>query len=394
MAYLKHALAGLILAAVAAGCAAKEKPKPPAPRVIVSYPLQRQVVDWDDYVGQFQAVNAVDVRPRVSGYIQSIAFKDGQNVRAGQLLFQIDPRPYEALVSQAQGQVAHATAALTDAKVELTRAKALLAAKATSQQDFDTRKATELQDEADLKTAQANLKTAQLNLAFTHVTAPISGRISDARATVGNLVTQDTTVLTSIVSLDPIRFTFEGPESLFLKYKREGASGHGAGGPPVQIRLQDEPTYRWSGRLEFVDNALDSSSGTIRARAIVNNPSLFLTPGMFGHMRLLGSQPYLGLLVPDQAIVQDQAREIVYVVDPKGVVAQRVVQTGPIIDGLRVIRSGIDASDRVVIDGVVRAHPGLKVTAQSGRITPVPDAAAAAPDTAPPAASATFAGVQ
>lgn len=390
MAFRTHVLASILLAALAAGCAAKEKPQPKPTTVVVAQPLQRQVQDWDDYVGQFEAVNDVSIRPRVSGYIQSIAFKDGQTVRAGQVLFQIDPRPYQALLAQAQGQLAHAQAALTDAKVEMKRAQALLAAKAGSQQDYDTRAATEHQDEADLASAQASVKTAQLNVNFTKVTSPISGRISDARATVGNLVTQDTTILTTVVSLDPIRFNFEGPESLFLKYKRQVADGRKeAGGAPVEIRLQDEPTYRWPGHLEFIDNALDTSSGTIRARAIVRNPSNFLTPGMFGHMRLLGSQPYTGMLIPDQAIVQDQSRQLVYVV-ARGVVSQKVVTLGPLIDGLRVVRTGLAPTDWVVIDGITRAHPGGKVTPKTGRIQPQADETAAAPDTAPPPSSATF----
>ncbi|HWE46324.1 MAG TPA: efflux RND transporter periplasmic adaptor subunit [Caulobacteraceae bacterium] len=390
MASRTHVLASLLLAALAAGCAAKQKPQPKPNLVVVAQPLQRQVQDWDDYVGQFEAVNDVSVRPRVSGYIQSLGFKDGQNVKAGQLLFQIDPRPYQALLSQAQGQLAHAKAALADAKVELNRAQALLAAKAGSQQDYDTRAATEHADEADLATADANVKTAQLNVSFTRVTAPISGRISDARATVGNLVTQDSTILTTIVSLDPIRFNFEGPESLFLKYKRQAAGGRSeAGGAPVEIRLQDEPTYRWPGHLEFIDNALDTSSGTIRARAIVRNPSNFLTPGMFGHMRLLGSQPYTGMLIPDQAVVQDQSRQLIYVV-AHGVVGQRVVTLGPLIDGLRVVRSGLQPTDWVVIDGITRAHPGGKVTVRNGRIQPQADDSGTEPDTAPPPSSATF----
>jgi RND family efflux transporter MFP subunit len=390
----KLGLAAWVLCALAAGCAPPAKPAPKPPRVTVAQPLQRQVMDWDDYVGQFEAVNNVQVRPRVSGYVQSLAFKDGQNVRAGQLLFQIDPRPYQALVDQAKGQLAHASAALNDAKVELARSKKLLDAKAGSQQDYDTRAATEHTAEADLASAQANVRTALLNLSFTRVTASVSGRVSDARATVGNLVTQDQTVLTTIVSLDPIRFSFEGPESLFLKYKRQGLAGRSNAVPPVQIRLQDEAAYRWTGRLEFVDNALDNSSGTIRARAIVANPGAFLTPGMFGHMRLLGSQPYVGMLIPDQAIVQDQSRQIVYVVLANGEVAQRVVQTGPLVDGLRVIRSGIGPSERVVIDGIARAHPGAKVTAVNGQITLAPSVEEAAPDTAPPAASATIATAQ
>ena len=301
MVFFRRVWAVLSLGVVAA-CGAKVAPQPPPPTVVVALPLQRQVEDWDDFVGQFESPASVDVRPRVSGYVTAIGFKDGQNVAKGQLLFQIDPRPYQALYEQAKAQVGHAAATLADAKVELTRSQQLLTARATSQQDVDTRLATEHTAEADLLAAKAAERTAGLNLDFTRVISPISGRASDAKALPGNLVTQDATILTSVVALNPIRFRFTGPEALFLKYKRQNLIG-GAAQPPVQIRLQDEADYRWSGKLAFVDNAFDTSSGVISAYALVANPSGLLAPGMFGHMRLLGSQPYVGMLIPDQAIV-------------------------------------------------------------------------------------------
>ncbi len=356
--------------------------------MVTAQPLQRSVEDWDDFVGQFESPASVAVRPRVTGYVTAVAFRDGQQVRKGQLLFQIDARPYQAAYDQAKAGLARAEAALADAKVELARSQALLAVRATSQQDVDTRQATERTAAADVEAAKAALQTAALNLGFTHVTAPISGRASDSKAMPGNLVTQDQTVLTSIVSLDPIRFRFTGPEAEFLKYKRENLLGDGAQ-PAVQIRLQDEADYRWPGKLAFVDNAFDTSSGVISAYALVSNPNGFLTPGMFGHMRLQGSRPYLGLLVPDEAIVTDQSREVVYVVGRDGKAAARAVELGPVVDGLRVIRRGLTPADRVVIDGVQNAHPGKPVTVRAGEITPKPDA----PDApqSPPASSATFA---
>ena len=375
------------LIGLAAGCARKT-PSPPPPTVVAAPPLQRQVSDWDDYVGRFEATDSVDVRPRVSGYVQRVSFKDGQLVRRGQPLFQIDPRPYQAALDQAAGQEARAAATLEDAKVELARSQALLAAKATSQQDVDSRRAAELQAEADLKAARAQVATARLNLGFTHIVAPIEGRISDSRAQPGNLVTQDSTVMTTVVALDPIRFAFQAPEDLLLKYQRANGR-NGSDGAPVQIRLQDETSYSWNGRIAFVDNAVDNGSGTIRAYALAPNHALFLKPGMFGHMRLQSSTPHAALLVPDQAVVTDMTRQLLDVVTPGGVVAQRPVQLGPLVEGLRVVRSGLQASDRVIISGIQRARPGEKVTVIAGRIAPNPGAAAQ-PDLGPPPGSATF----
>ncbi len=378
----------VVAAGVLTACAAKETPQPPPPLVVVAQPLQRSVEDWDDFVGQFESPGSVEVRPRVSGYVTALGFRDGQDVTKGQLLFQIDPRPYQAALDLANAQTGRAEATLADAKVELARSRALLAARATSQQDVDTRLATEHTAQADVAAAQAAERTAALNLSFTHVTAPISGRASDAKAQPGNLVTQDATVLTSIVSLDPIRFRFTGAEAAFLKYKRENIIGGGLA-PPVQIRLQDETDYRWPGKLAFVDNAFDSASGVISAYALVDNPARFLTPGMFGHMRLRGSHPYLGLLVPDQAVVTDQSRQVLYVIGPNNVVIQKGVQIGPLVDGLRVIRSGVLPTDRVIIDGVQHARPGKPVTVKTGEIRPQ-----TAPTEAPAAeasSSATFA---
>ena len=384
-----------VLAMLLASCA-KPAPPPPAPPVVfVSKPLQSDIVDWDDYVGRFEAINSVDIRPRVTGYLQSIAFTDGQIVKKGELLFVIDPRPYQAALDQAKGQALHAQAALFNAQTIFNRAKILVVDKAISQQEYDTDEANEKQAEADLAAAKATVATAALNLNFTRVTAPLSGRISDRRVAPGNLVTQDTTILTNITDLDPIRFTFDGAESLYLKYEREAQAGRRPQSRnfanPVQIKLQDQPNYAIKGRMDFVDNTLDPNSGTIRGRAVVPNPNYILTPGMFGHLRLLGSGTYKGLLIPDEAVTAQQSDEVVYVVGPDDKVQEKKVQLGPIVDGLRVVRGGLDPNDRVVVDGVQRAKVGIKVTTKPGQIKRSESGASPSPaDLAPPSSSATF----
>jgi len=385
----------IVLLAFCAGCSARKPAPAPAPAVLVSKPLQRKLVDWDDFVGRFVAVNSVDIRPRVSGYLQSVGFRDGQIVRKGQVLFIIDPRPYQAALDQARGQEAHAASSVSNARIELTRARNLLADRVIAEQEYETRLAAEQQASADLLAAQAAVRSAALNLEFTRVTAPLNGRASDRRVAPGNLVVQDTTILTNVTDLDPIWFTFDGAESLYLKYEREARMGtrpesrnHAN---PVEIRLQDQTGYVIKGKMDFVDNALDPNSGTIRGRAVVPNPDYTLTPGMFGHLRLLGSGTYDGLLIPDDAVTTQQSDEIVFVVGAGSVIEQRKVTLGPLVDGLRVVRAGIGPRDEVVIDGVQRAKVGARVSARPGQITPPnPGQAPAAEDLAPPPAAATL----
>ncbi len=368
-------LAFFALLALAA-CGQKPKPNAALPVITVSQPLQKEVVDWDDFVGRFEAVDQVDVRPRVSGYLTRIGFTDGEVVKKGQVLFEIDPRPYAAALDQAKAQSQRAQATLQNARTALERGKALLAARAISQEEFDTRQATERQATADLAAADANVRNADLNLGFTKVTAPLGGRVSDRKVAVGNLVNADNTVLTTIVSLDPIRFTFDGSEALYLKYQRDNRSGGRTSSRqaanPVLIRLQDEAEYRWKGHMDFVDNTLSSGTGTIRGRAVVDNPGNFLTPGMFGHLRLLGSAPYTALLVPDRAVQTDQTIQVLYVLGADGVVHQQQVDPGPVVGGLRVIKSGLKPTDQVVIDGMTRVKPGDKAKSVTGEIKPRP----------------------
>jgi RND family efflux transporter MFP subunit len=363
-------------AAGLAGCA-KKPPAPPPPAVSVAQPLRMNIVDWDDYDGQFIAVDSVDIRPRVSGYLLSVGFKDGDMVHKGQVLFQIDPRPYVAALDQAKGVEAHDQAALINAQQQLVRGRTLVAAHAISQQAFELLEDTERQAAADLVTAKANVATQALYVEWTRVTAPLSGRISDRRVAPGNLVTQDTTILTNITSIDPIWFLFTGSEALYLKSQHQAQNGARASSrhapTPVEIQLLDEPTYRWRGRLDFVDNQIDPNSGAIRQRAVIENPGNFLTPGMFGHLRLLGSGPYIGLLIPDAAITSDLNQKVVLVLGQDGVLHEKAITLGPIYRGLRVIRTGLAPGDLVVIDQLNRAKPGLKITPKRSLISPGPE---------------------
>jgi RND family efflux transporter MFP subunit len=375
-----------LLSALLAACGGGAPESPPPPAVTVATPLAMEVRDWDDYVGRFEAIDNVEVKPRVTGYLQGVHFRDGDTVRRGQLLFTIDPRPAQAQLDQARAQLARAEATLANARTELARSRTLAEARAASTEEVEQRLAAVRSGEADVAAARANVRAQALTLGFTRVTAPISGRISQRRVDPGNAVTADQTVLTTIVSTDPLHFAFDGSEALLLRYQRERAAGIGS---EVRIRLQDETQYVHRGRLDFVDNAIDPGAGTIRARALVPNPDGFLKPGMFGHLQLAGSPPYRALLVPDTAIVTDAARRLVYVVGRDGKVAGHPVQLGPLVGDLRVIRSGIAPNDRVVIDGIQRAQPGQQVTARMGRIQPPPAGEPDAPT--PPATPASIA---
>jgi RND family efflux transporter MFP subunit len=354
---------------------------PTAPMVTVAAPLERQVNQWDDYVGRFEASRSVEVRPRVSGQVVGVHFTDGQIVQKGQLLFTVDPRPFTAALAEARASVASAQAQLTLAETNLGRAKRLLEAEAVSQANVDQLTAEVRSARAALAAAQARVQSRALDVEFAYVRAPISGRISDRRIDPGNIVGANDTLLTTINALDPIYFTFDVPESLFLKTARQRQAGEGSG-QLAEIRLQDEAAYNWKGRLDFTDNGISQNSGTIRARAVVPNPNYFLAPGMFGNMRLADGGPSNALLVPDAAIRTDQARKIVLVVGKDNMVAAKPVETGPLVGGLRVVRSGLTKADRVIVQGVQFAMPGTKV---NPRVTQVKPAEAAAPASPPPA---------
>jgi RND family efflux transporter MFP subunit len=351
-------------------CSEEALPPDPPPTVKVAAPIVREVTDWDDYAGRFEAVDSVEIRPRVSGLLEAVHFRDGQNVRKGQLLFTIDPRPAAAELAQSQAQLARAKAAQVNAAAAYKRGRSLSEQNLISEANLELLAAAHLQAEADVEAAQANVRSNSLNLEFTRVVAPLDGHISRHRLAPGNLVQAGVTLLTTIVTLDPIRFVFDAPESALLKYKRQQAGAPGKNA--VDIRLQDERDYRWKGHIEFIDNALDQSSGTIRARALVENPDGFLTPGMFGHMRRFESQPVKAMLIPDESIVNDQTRQVAYVVGEDGIVQQRTIEMGRLIDGMRVVRAGLTTGDRVIISGVQRARPGRKVTPEVAQMTAFP----------------------
>ena len=391
---LRTILATTAVLALAA-CSKGGPPPRPTPQVTVAVPLQRDVVDWDEYVGRFEAIQDVELRPRVSGTIDRVLFANGQHVRAGEILFTIDPRPYLATLAQARAQVAKAQAALTNAQSELARADKLLAAEAVSKEEYETKLANVRSAQADLGAARANVSTAQLNLGFTSVRSPITGIVSDRRVSKGNYATEAQTVLTRVVSTDPIWFSFEGAESFYLKYLRQdkaGERGSSRSTPnPVEVQLADESGYKWHGRMEFVDNAIDPNSGTIRAHAVIANPDGFLTPGLFGRARLLGSGTYHAMLVPDEAIITDQTRKLVYVVGKDGKVVPRPIETGPQVEGLRVVKSGLAPTEHVVIEGITTLQPGAEVKANLVKMRP--KAADTSPgstrESAPPASDAT-----
>lgn len=391
---LKIAAVSVLATGALFGCSPKaEQQAPGAPPVTVATPLQQKVVDWDEFTGRFEAVESVDVRARVGGYIQAVHFRDGQMVQKGQLLFTLDPRPAQAALAQAQAQVAQMQSQLTLARANLARSETLLASQAVSKAEYDANKAAVDAAQANLAAANAAVRTARLNLDYTRVTAPTSGRVSDRRVDPGNVIAGGSSagdILTTIISGGPIHFVFDGSEAVLLKYLRDGGASQGA---PVRIRLQDESSYLHTGRLDFSDNAVNTASGVIRLRAIVPNGDGFLRPGMFGRAQVAGAGAYDALLVPDSAIGTDQARRVVSVVAADGSVTTKPVVLGPIVQGLRVVKSGLAPTDRIIIAVLQRtAQPGVKVKAQNGRITPVAGQASDAPVTqAAPASSASFA---
>jgi multidrug efflux system membrane fusion protein len=366
----------LLIADLLAGCG----DKPPAaaagpPPVTVARPLEKKITEWDEYTGRFTAVETVEIRARVSGFIDSMSFKDGQIVKQGDLLFVIDPRPYRLAVEQAKADLERAQAKLDIARLDVERATPLIQNQTLTGREFDTRKSTQRDAAGQVGSAQANLKQAELNLEWTEVRAPIAGRISDRRVDVGNLITggqSGATLLTVIVSQNPIHFVFDGSETDFIHYLRLAAAGVRPSSRdvqnPVSVRLADETEYRHVGRMDFVDNVVNPKTGTIRGRAIFDNKDGLLTPGFFGRLRLFGGERD-AILIPDTAIASDQSRKIVFTVADDGTVGTKLVELGPIVDGLRVIRSGLAATDRIVIDGLPRARPGQKVKPEEGKIT-------------------------
>jgi len=364
-----------------AGCARNEAATPqaqamPAPQVSVAEVVSKPVTEFDEFTGRITPVERVEIRPRVSGYIASVNFKEGHEVRKGDVLFVIDQRPYQAELKHAQAQLAQAVTQRALAKSERERASKLLNLHAISQEEFDTRVSGSEQADANVEAAQAAVDTAQLNLTFTEIRAPISGLVSRAEVTAGNLVSSGQTLLTTLVSIDPVYVEFQGDERVYLKYAElarkakqdkqstDGVSDLRAGGDPLWIGLANEEGYPHQGKLVFLDNALDAATGTIRVRGLLDNHDRGFTPGLFARVKITGSKPYNAVLIKDSAVGTDQSVKYAFVVDKENKVEYRAIKLGPIIDGLRVVREGLQPGEVVVVNGLQRVRPGAAISPQ------------------------------
>jgi RND family efflux transporter MFP subunit len=366
------AVSGALLAALVglSGCKseATTAQQPPAPQVSVASALERDVTEWDEFTGRLEAVESVEVRPRVTGYIESVNFTEGSIVRKGDLLFVIDPRPYRAELSKAEAELARAVARAELAVADEARSAKLLDIKAVSREEYDSRVNGSREAKADVAAARAAVDSAKLNLEFTRITAPISGRVSEAAVTAGNLVTGGSnaaSLLTTVVSLDPMYVTFEGDEQIYLKYNElsrlgERTSSRDAANP-VLMGLANENGYPHHGAMVFVDNQVDPRTGTIRARASFENKDGYLTPGLFARVKLLGHNSHRAVLVDDRAIGTDQSQKFVYVIDAQNKVTYRPVTVGRLTDGLRIVEKGLQAGETVVVNGLQRVRPGVVV---------------------------------
>lgn len=358
------ALAGIVGAAVSGCSEANSKAEPPAqagPPVSSAVVVQKAVTETQEFSGRLEAIETVEIRPRVSGYITAVNFKPGAEVKKGDVLFVIDPRPYQAEADRTQAAAAAARARADLARLELQRAERLLADKAVAQREFDERAAGQKELDANARAAAAQHEAARLNLAYTRVTAPIDGRVSKAEITLGNLV-DATAVLTSVVSLDRIYASFDGDEDTYLRVSRRVHAGQ-----PVEVKvgLAGEAGFPHSGKLEFVDNQLDSRSGSVRMRATLANSERQLAPGLFARVQIAGGAPQQQILITDRAIGTDQDRKFVYVVDKDGKAEYRAVKLGPVNEGLRIVREGLKPGEKIVVNGLQRVRPGAPVTAQT-----------------------------
>ena len=319
----------------------------------------RDVQPWDEYTGRIAAVDSVELRPRVGGYVERVAFSEGQLVKKGDLLFEIDRRPYQAALAQAEAQLERARAEAALAATQNARAQALIEAKAISREDYESRRAASATGVAGVRAAEAAVAAARLNLQFTEVRSPIAGRAGRAFVTAGNLAQADATLLTTVVSVDPVHVLFETDEQSYLRYR---VDGEGTLADPVRVGLAGEDGYPHAGRVDFVDNRVDAGTGTVRVRAVLPNPDGRLTPGLFARVQLQGGHGFTATLVDDKAILTDQDRKYVYVVDDKSTAQRRDVVTGGLADELRIVTTGLQPGDRVVVDGVQKVFfPGMPV---------------------------------
>jgi RND family efflux transporter MFP subunit len=374
-------LAVLSLGALTLGHEKQPPPAPPLQAVTVAEVPQREITEWDEFTGRLEAVDQVEIRPRVSGYIKRIDFAEGKEVKKGEVLFEIDPRPYQAELERAQAELERARSAAALAKSDVQRASRLVQVQAISREEYESRTSAEDQGGATVRAAEAAVETARLNLEWTRVRSPIAGRVSNAMVTPGNLVEAGppATLLTTVVSLDPIYLYFDSDEQTFLRYANRARSSGGTNWRtarlPVYLGLANETGFPHEGRLDFVDNQVDPNTGTIRTRAVFSNKSRALTPGLFARVKLVGDEKTNALLVRDAAIGTDQDRKFVLVLGPGDTLAYRPIVPGKLSDGLRIVTSGLKPGERVVVNGLMRVRPGMKVA---------PTLAAMVPDSTPP----------
>lgn len=364
------AVAAAVLTLLLQGCRseADAQAAAPAPQVTVASALEREVQEWDEFTGRLEAVESVEVRPRVTGYIDSVNFAEGSIVKKGDLLFVIDQRPYRADLDKAQAELARAIARAELSATDVERSEKLLGVKAVSREEYDQRLNAQREAQANVEAARAAVTASKLNLEFTRITAPIGGRVSRAIVTAGNLVTGGSnaaTLLTTVVSIDPIYVAFEGDEQVYLKYTEMARRGDRPSSRdaanPVLMGLANEQGYPHRGAMTFVDNQVDSRTGTIRARASFDNKDGFLTPGLFARVKLMGHNSHKAVLVDDRAIGTDQSQKFVYVVDADNKVAYRGVKIGRLTDGLRIVQEGLQPGENVIVNGMQRVQPGAVV---------------------------------
>jgi multidrug efflux system membrane fusion protein len=363
-----------LLALTLAACEQKQAQgpaAPPPPAVTVANPAAKDVVEWDEYTGRFDAVDTVEVRARISGFLDEVKFTDGAFVKKGDLLFVIDPRPFQRILDRDRATLQGAKVQLEFAEKDLERARPLVANATISQQVFDQRTQAVRVAQANVLSSEASVRSAELDVEFTQIRAPVSGRISRKYVSEGNYLTGGSgsgTLLTTIVSTDPIYFYFDVSEGDFLKYQKLGSAmtepGARVSDVPVELALQTDTGFPYKGKMSFIDNRIDASTGTLRVRAVFGNPHQRFQPGLFAKVRLAGSATYKAILLPDVAIATDQSNRFVVVVADDGTASPKRVELGPMIDGLRVIRSGVTQTDWVIVNGVQRARTGMKVKAE------------------------------
>jgi multidrug efflux system membrane fusion protein len=358
-------------------CGHKDPPSSPAPQVTVAAAIEREIHEWDEFTGRMQAVETVEIRPRVSGYIEKVAFAEGKEIHKGDVLFVIDPRPYRAELARTSANVEAARTRAELADRDLERARILVAKEAISREEFDLRASALKESQAAIQAAEAEVTEARLNLEWTEVRSPIDGRVSRAEVTQGNLVQSgapDPTLLTTVVSLDPMYVYFEGDEQTYLKYGQLARTGQRSSSRdvrnPIFLALANEQGFPHEGYVDFVDNQLDPSTGTIRARAVFSNEDRVFTPGLFARLKLIGSGRYKAVLIRDTAVGTDQDKKFVLVLKPDNTVEYRRIEMGRLVDDLRIVTSGLQGGERIVVNGLQRVRSGMKVTPKEESMVP------------------------